>query len=499
MARSSLSPVVVLAAVVALAAVAGCVSPAGQVEASGSSSSAIPANWWEGAVPSTLTHPNHDHSDRAQHANLSTANFEVLGWDPLVTDFYGETLTGMGCGGAVTREDGRRLAIVHSIATDVSFVVADVTDPAAPKMVGEFYMPNAVVWDADITADGQHVLVGAYPFALGGPLVLPGIGEAWKPTIMFRDACTGERSEIGPINYLPYGPGIVMVGIQEPENPTFEDWVPQPVIGPHSVSSALVDGVLYATASVTNLQHESSYYSIFEVMGSKLVPRHVIEVPGHPGPTRLNGHVDVSIHKHPVTNQVLAHLANWDAYYIYDIGGPVALEVSKTLAEGSIHTTYPLPVMWGDKHYTIVAQEVGEPVDLPSGWVYVVDTTDPKSPVEVGRWTLPVKPKWDDRGLQFSPHYVAVLNTTLFVTNYHGGMWAVDMSDPADLAAVGIFVPHLASPAPFGGKAYGPTIEDVIVDPATGILTVWDNAGGIYQLRYDESNPAPRAPAWPAE
>ena len=44
-----------------------------------------------------------------------------------VTDAYGTTLTGMGCGGAVVREDGMKLAIVHSISTDVSFVVADVT------------------------------------------------------------------------------------------------------------------------------------------------------------------------------------------------------------------------------------------------------------------------------------------------------------------------------------------------------------------------------------
>lgn len=490
----------------ALAAVAaGCVSPAGQVEAGPNSAAAIPAGWWEHAVPSSLTDPDHDHSDRSQHANLTTANFQVVGYDPLVTDHYGETPTGMGCGGAITREDGRRIAIVHTISTDVAFVVADVTDPAKPVKLGEYLMPNAVIWDADITADGMHVLVGAYPPIFGDPTPqLPPVASAieapavWKFQPMWRDACTGEVSAAGPEQYLPFGPGIVMVGIQDPTSPTFEDWAPQPVIGPHSVSSALVDGTLYATASVTNLQHESSYYTIFEIVGPKLVPLHVIEVPGHPGPFEFNGHIDVAIHKHPVTGQILAHLANWDAYYIYDISGPVAMEVSKALAEGSIHTTYPLPVMWGDKHYTIVAQEVGEPVDLPSGWTYVMDTTDPANPVEVGRWTLPVKPKWDDGGLQFSPHYVAVLNTTLFVTNYHGGMWAVDMSNPADLAAVGIFVPANDSPMPFEGGSYGPGIEDVIVDPTTGLLTVWDNAGGVYQLRYDESNPAPRAPAWPA-
>jgi hypothetical protein len=487
-------------------ALAGCVAPGSAVDPQSADTGEVPAGWWENAVPSSITDPDHDHGDRSQHLNLSTPNFEVLGWDPLVTEQFGTTLTGMGCGGTVTREDGMRLAIVHSISTDVSFVVADVTDPLAPRMVGEFYMPNAVVWDADISADGMHVLVGAYPFVLGGPLVLPvGAGAALPAPVdtapfqmTFRNACTGEVREVGPLNYFPYGPGIVMVGIQDPANPVFEDWVSQPAIGPHSVGSQMIDGVLYATSSVTNLQHQSSYYTIFTIEGSKLVPAHVIRTPGNPPPTELNGHTDVFLHKHPFTDQVLAYLANWDGMYVYDITGPVATEVSAWYDDGSVHTTYPFPYVSGDKFYLVVGQEVGEPAELPTGWVYILDITDPAAPKEVGRWTMPVKPKWDDGGLQFSPHYVAILNQTMFVTNYHGGMWAVDISDLTAPAAIGIFVPERESPANYdGAESYGPTLEDVIVDPATGILTTWDNAGGVYQLRFNESMPKVPAPRWP--
>jgi hypothetical protein len=487
-------------------AFAGCVTPASDVETQSASEGAIAANWWENAVPSSLTDEEHDHADRSQHANLTTANFEVLGWDPLVTEAYGTTLTGMGCGGAVTREDGMKLAIVHSISTDVSFVVADVTDPAAPKMLGEFYMPNAVVWDADISADGMHVLVGAYPFVFGNELQLPTLGTAVPSvplTMQFRNACTGEVSEVGPLNYLPFGPGIVMVGIQDPTNPTFEDWVSQPAVGPHSVGSQMIDGVLYATSSVTNLAHEGSYYTIFTIEGSKLVPYTVIQTPGHPGVPLLgfqNGHTDVFLHKHPVTGAVLAHLANWDGYYIYDVSTPVALEVASWFDgdAGNVHTTFPFPTMWGEKQYIAVGQEVGEPTDLPSGWIYLLDITDPAAPTEVGRWTLPVKPKWDDGGLQFSPHYVAVLNTTLFVSNYHGGLWAVDIADPALPQAIGLFVPERESTANYDGAAsYGPGIEDVIVDPETFLLTTWDNAGGVYTLRFHDEMAKVPAPAWP--
>jgi hypothetical protein len=497
-------PLALLLLALALVA-AGCVSPATAVDPQ-SAQTVVPAEWWVGAVPSSITHPEHDHGDRAQHAGLTTPNFEVLGWDPLVTSHYGTTLTGMGCGGAVTREDGMRLAIVHSISTDVSFVVADVTDPAAPHMLGEFYLPNAVVWDADISADGMHVLIGAYPPIFGGdptpvlpvPPVLP--APAWATSqlgmIQFRNACTGEVKAIGPPNYLP-GPAIIMAGIQDPTDPTFESYVPQPVIGPHSVGSQMIDGTVYATSSVTNLVHSGSYYTIFTIEADQLVPYTVIQTPGIVSPTALNGHTDVFLHKHPVTGATLAYLANWDGMYVYDVSTPAAIELARWYDAGSVHTTFPFASLVDDKQYLLVGQEVGEPSELPSGWIYILDVTDPASPTEVGRWTLPVKPKWDDGSLQFSPHYVAVLDQTMFVANYHGGLWAVDITDLAAPAAIGIFVPDRMSPANYGDAAsYGPVVEDVIVDPMTGIVTAWDGAGGVYNLRFHEEMPKVHAPRW---
>jgi hypothetical protein len=64
---------------------------------------------------------------------------------------------------------------------------------------------------------------------------------------------------------------------------------------------------------------------------------------------------------------------------------------------------------------------------------------------------------------------------------------------------MGIFVPERDAPNAYGNGQYGPTLEDVIVDQETRILTTWDNAGGVYQLRFDQGLPAPRAPAWAVE
>ena len=502
-----------LLAVVTL--IAGCVTPSSGVEPQ----SAVGADglaWWERATPSG---EEHDHADPAQHANLSTPNFQVVGFDDLQTKRFGTTATGMGCGGVGTTTEGRRIAVVHTIATEVAFIVADVTDPASPQYLGEYLMPNAVIWDATVTPDGKHAIVGAYPFAFSGRGIVPPGGQLrlgldgeplFPMQFYWRDYCTGQTVPAGPEQYLPFGPGIVMVGLQDPTSPEFEDWVSQPVIGPHSVTAHEIDGKTIATSSVTNLVHDASYYSFFEVVTlptgmGKLVPLSVIQAPGPRVRDTGNGHVDVFVAKHPGDGKVYAYLANWDdgvrIFDVTDMRAPRQVGAWRDGDAGSLHTTYPLPVMWGDRHYTIAGQEVGEPDELPTGWIYVLDTTDPANPTEVGRWTLPHKFSWKDQsgkpfGLGFSPHYVEVVGQTLFVTNYHGGLWAVDLSqDIAKPQAVGVFVPDRLPEAWYGDAPAGPFVEDVIANP-DGSLTVWDGARGILTVRFDAANPMPRAPAW---
>lgn len=511
---------ILLAAIIAVSAIAsGCVQPqaaAPQTAASAMDPITNLPMWVVNGVPSGETH---DHKDATQHVGLSTPNFQVVGWDPLVTDRYQSTANGMGCGGTGVTKEGRKLALVQTISTEVSMIVADITDPAHPEKLGEYLMPNAVIWDATITPDGKHALIGAYPLVFSGRgLVLPAPGEDVSALssapleIQFKDACTGEVKSAGPEQYFPWGPGIVMLNLEDPKDPKFEDWVSQPVIGPHSVTAHEVDGHIYATSSVTNLVHDASYYTFFEVTetpaGGKLVPLSVIQAPGPRLLDTGNGHIDVYLAKHPATNKVTAWLANWDdGVRIYDMTNmraPTLVGAWKDGNVGALHTTYPLPQMTGDRHYTIAGQEVGEPTELPSGWIYILDDTDPANVKEVGRWTLPIKPMWKslnkgNGGLDFSPHYVGVQNDTLFVTNYHGGMWALDISDPTRPDAIGLFVPTNVSPKPFGGKASGPSIEDVLVDPETGILTLWSSDQGIYQVLFDDANPMVKPARWPFE
>jgi len=524
-------------ALLAAGALAGCVGDEAvdpTDTSDGEAADAVADGWWQGSVPSSASVNGHDHDLHADHDNLTTSNFEQVGWDPLVSEAEGESPTSMSCGNAVDRPDDRRITLVNSISTDVAALVADVTDPQNPELVGEIYLPNTVTWDADLTPDGMHAIVGAYPVVpFGDPSVpeppehhgavvedLPPEVEAampdepsapaaspvqdgdWEPTVLFRDACSGEVTQLEPPESMHWGPGVLLFGLEDPSRPTFEDWRPQPVIGPHSVGSHEVGGTTFATASVTNLVHEASYYQLFEVVdtleGSAFAPHTTIKTPGVYSPD-LNGHTDVWVHEHPETGQTLAYLANWDGVYVYDVstpGAPVELGSWSDEGEASMHTTFPLPQTRDGKQYLVAGQEVGEPDDRPTGWIYLLDVTDPANPQEVSRWTLPEDPRWDQGGLQFSTHYVDVLDDTLLVTVNHAGLWAVNISDIEEPRAEGMYVPDDPSPAPWGGGDHGPSVGDVAVDRETGVVTAWDRAGGVHQVTYDDAMPSPAAPPW---
>lgn len=521
-----------LASAALLAALAGCVQGPGAdgpaQPGPATLAADLPAGWAARAIPFG---DGHDHFDRSHHANLSTPNFELLGWDPLVADATGTTAGGYYCGEVGETSEGRRLAVVNSFNSEVAFVVADVTDPMKPVKVGEYVLPRVHVYDVAMSADAQHVIVaaqpdeGSLPGAAAARATLPGPAGGVLVQPLFRDACTGQTRPAGPETLLPLGPSTLLVGVHDPADPALEDAHPAPVLGPHSVSTGTVDNETYVISSITNLVHQGSYYQFFQVtgtpLGHKLGLLSVYQTPGGGGSGErtpvINGHVDGAIHVHPATGKPTAYLADWDAgLVILDMSNPRAPRQIAQWNEfrgglgflvgeetGNLHEALPMDDLWDGKHYTLVGQEiVGKPDDHPTGWVYVLDTTDPANPVEAGRWTLPVDVEWE-QALQFSTHYVEVHDRTMFVTLYHGGVWAVDLSTPEKIAApptIGAFVPDRESPAPPGGggrAAEGvPDVLDVLAY-ADGTLVVYDDASGIYVLRFDAADPAPAPEPWP--
>jgi hypothetical protein len=481
---------------------------------------AIPTDWFELALP---TGAEHNHRDASHHENLSTLNFNIVGYDPLITDYYGKSAGDYFCGDQREGTDGTRLSVVHSWGSDVAFVLADVTEPTNPRKIGELAMANTQVYDVSMTPDLQYVVMSTSPFD-SGPDTPEGVPPIAAPWGMWRDACTGEEHALdGPEAGLPYSSGIVLVDISNPRNPVVLDFRNLPVIGSHSVRVNEVKGETIVTASVDNAAAPGSYYMFLEIAstpaGAKLVP---ISVYNHVPTNQANAtsvgiHMDGGVYLHPITGQRLAFLAFRGLGMIIvdmdDPANPKFLSQFKPFPMGA-HSLVPLTETWDGRHYTILGEECGGPSrGNPSCLVMIVDTTDPADPKFVSAWTLPAPVDWRE-GLEFSMHYFDVYNRTLFISTYHGGLWAVDLTTPEailKMPTIGVFVPSMQSPKPFGTPprslagtallelAAGAPLADhpVIMDLAVssdGYLTVWDAQSGIYMVRFDATNPAPPPP-----
>src|SRR5438874_2263941 len=118
-------------ALVLFLALAGCLGARSHPAAQAVAPAPGVADWALRALPNRGSDDHHDHNDPAQHHDLSTPNFQVLGWDPLVTKYHHEPSGGYSCGTVVDTND-RKLAVYNSFTTDVALLVVDVKDPAKP-------------------------------------------------------------------------------------------------------------------------------------------------------------------------------------------------------------------------------------------------------------------------------------------------------------------------------------------------------------------------------
>ncbi len=473
---------------------------------------------------------NHDHTNPALHRGLSSPNVDVLGWTPLSTEYHGAPSGGYYCGEVSLGE--RQIAVVNSFTSDVAIVIVDVTDPAAPVMLGELVLPNTHIYDSAISDDGRYAILATSPldvlFPEPGRASLAGIGPVFEEpevpdggpshsiTPVWRDACGNEYQ--GPEDLVPYASGVLLVDLSDPTVPSVADFVPQPAIGPHSVSATTIDGTSWVLASTTNLVYTASFFSFFTIedtpLGGKLVPHSEFsanyenQVAGtgtdvHP---LLNGHVDGTIQKHEPTGDTLAYLANWDGgLIVVRIDGPGQLTRLATWGErdpaagqgmtGAIHTAYPVG-MWHGNHVVITGQELGaRPDGRPTGQIVILNTTDPANPQPLARWTLPVNIEWSG-GLIFSTHYVALVDDTLYTALYHGGVWAADASPEQwpELPSIGVFIPDSQPDAPAATGGPTPEVLDVLA-LADGSVVAFDSTTGAYTFRI-QPGALPLAQPW---
>lgn len=520
---------------------AGCLDPtallgADETPAEAPTGWAAPLDWAIRALPSG---DGHAHGNLAQHRNLSTPSFEVVGWDPLVTDYHGSTTGSYYCGEINRGPSNRSIAWVNSFTTDVAMVGVDVTDPANPVKVGELALPALHVYDLSVTPDGRYVVLGTSQLTNKSlerdpprNLSLPAL-SALEPQPRCRAGVAGPRAA-APEDATPYPGGLILVDVQDPANPRVVDFVPQPTNGVHSVFVTTIDDRTLILSAVVNppptfglvppavtlpwgSTQAISYFSFGEIVDGKIEMRSAYRPPpSNPAREPLrNGHLDGTISKHPLTGQLLAYLADWDGGLsivdVTDLARPTPVSrwteyrfgqeppFGTGFESGNVHHAVALPDVWRDgRHYTFLGQEFSSrPRDTPTGHIFVLDTTDPAAPAWVSSWTLPVDLVWHDR-LLFSLHYFHLQGTTLFVTAYHAGMWAVDYSNLSEPRTLGVFLPGRESPQPAPDSAirYAPQLMEVLPGP-DGTLVTFDDGGGAYTVRFHPEVRVPPVEEWP--
>lgn len=514
---------------------AGCLSEGGADEG-GDAPLRFAPDWSERAL---TFGDGHDHADPLQHAGLTTPNFEVLGREPLLSPRYG----GQSAGGYVcadAKQAGeRRIAAVES-RSKVGFALADVTDPRAPRWLGELVMESTYVYDLAVLPGGDHVVLVTRHAELDGAGNVPPVAPA-APRMAWRTPCDPEprpvpwlagapaaRAETAQAeDPLPRPMSLVLVDISDPAAPAVVDQHPLLGYG-HSAFAERFGEELLILVTTAGPALPSGAVSSFELytlaatpLGPRLEPLSVYRAPAASGPGAAlpgspllgrTGH-DAWMAGHPGTGRLLAYLVGADRLTILDLSDPRSPAEVGAWSEagpgregysGNLHSVVPLDELWDGRHYTIVGPEFGgHPTDHPSGIVWVLDTTDPANPVEVAAWTLPHEVEWDGTYM-FSNHYYGVAGDTLFVSMYHGGVWAVDLSPLRSanhapfllLDSVGVFMPTDPAADPAVEVRWTPNLQEVLTF-GDGTLLSFDSWTGLWSYRFDAGSPAPPPAPWP--
>ncbi|MEA2527242.1 MAG: hypothetical protein QOF73_4469 [Thermomicrobiales bacterium] len=157
------------------------------------------------------------------------------------------------------------------------------------------------------------------------------------------------------------------------------------------------------------------------------------------------------------------------------------------LPGGRLHSAVYVP----EKELVVTTQEIYGPGTCPYGQLHIVDVQDPAVPVVVGAFGIEENDpgrcaETEGRDAAFTTHNPLVVGDLAFVSWYAGGLWAIDLRDPAQPRAMGSFVPDPLSAVAADDWTLGtypvrmwssPIIRD-------GLVYVVDIRNGLFVLRY---------------
>ncbi len=358
----------------------------------------------------------HDHADASLHQAF--CDMDLVGHTFMDTAAEAGTLGG----GFIDLSLAGDWAFVSNWGPGRSLSIVDISDPAAPRHVSDF-------WAYPLLAGTQagaasHWDVSSFPE--GDLVVLPSQASAGS------DAA-GEGTE-------PSGGGLFLVNVEDKESPYLESFTtvldPDALVpvGVHNANCLTIAGVRYVAATTAN-----GITILFEVEG-ETGHRTLREV------SRVAGMHDTTMQVHPITGQTLIYGAEGGGVVITDISDPAHPVVVSEFADEQLvayHQVVPSDVLIDGRHYTISATETqAEPVKFS-----ILDTTDPAAPQYAGEWIIPGAASLTGLGgaYRFSPHNLDFDHGRVYLGHYHAGVWVIDVSSTARIESpvtLGFYQPH---------------------------------------------------------
>lgn len=441
------------------AALPGCLQPDGaQPRETDSATNPLLGLSWE-QLGALAYSDSHDHRDRTLHTEISRG-LRLLNASALSTD--GKSL------GEYTEADHERGLIAVAVVTGPgsSMRIVLLNDSALPevRIVGHFDEPNSY---GDVKLDPRLPLVYV-PYASGRAFSIWDVSDLQSPRRVGEAA--GAGCHMLHVLHLEDQPHVFCASLGGSK-------VYRIVTQPGGQRTGVLIGIA-APQSDPEVARYATYYAALTPIG----------------PALLTTPHDQTAQLDPLTKQpILVTAHELQGIRVFDVGVPSApREIGHWRGQGMreplerVHTVGLAAI--NGKRIGFGATETFTNV-APS--LYIVDFTDYANPRFLARWTPPGVP--NDQGITFSLHNLQVVETRLYLTNFHAGLWVMDIDDPARPEIVALRTPVRDTEYPRPGEAskIGPfTIFndmnqywDIIV--VNGYAVVTDMAAGIEVLHVD--------------
>jgi hypothetical protein len=311
-------------------------------------------------------------------------------------------------------------------------------------------------------------------------------------------------------------------------NPQWVGYTPVAPDGPHSITFATINGQGYLFASVYSWQYVGTsglvpvtlappgmQREVIYRLDTSLPVARLVEVATYIDADATEESAvmpqggkfphDVSVAVHPFTNKTYAYIAYWDlGVVILDVSDPAhPVKVGQATDFGAaptaeIHMARQSERPIDGKVLVVAEPEIGG--QDTTGYMSVIDVSDPAAPQFVSNWRIPGNATSAGGGR--GPHYFDFQGGRVVMASYSAGFWVFDIHDHANLlrprtVAYSAVQDRPAAggglPGPLGGFGGGFAFDAWWADPTHVVAS--ESGNGLTVFRYTGPAPAIDEPA----